>query len=248
MNSKATLIGLVAAVAVLSGGLGLSVTGAFSDLIIADYSPISTTGMLVGHLEVEARHADGEVFAYRQLDNEVVDDGEQCILKMLFATTNGGGSGADTSTALNGRGEYTSTGGLTDGVPATNADNSACTGALTAAWDVIAIGDCTTCPTAETNVALGSEITGDCMDRGLATGKTWTNGTGAGTTQIALSKTFTQSGGSANAVTESGLFNATANSSAAQRGNGMLARSTFASVTINDGDSITITWTFRVGD
>ena len=81
------------------------------------------------------------------------------------------------------------------------------------------------------------------MDRGLATGKTWTNGTGSGTTQIALSKTFTQSGGSANAVTESGLFNATG-----ANANGMLARNSFAAVTINTGDSITITWTFKVGD
>jgi hypothetical protein len=28
----------------------------------------------------------------------------------------------------------------------------------------------------------------------------------------------------------------------------MLARNSFAAVTINTGDSITITWTFKVGD
>ena len=224
MNSKTTLIGLVAAVAVLSGGLGMSVTGAFSDLKIADYSPVNTVGMLVGHLEVEARHADGELFAYRQLDNEVVDDGEQCILKMLFAT-----SGQTQA----GRGEYTST--------------DACSGALTAAWDVIAIGTCTTCAAADTDVSLGTEITGNGKDRGFATTKTWTNGTGGSATKIVLSKTFTSSGGTS-AVTESGLFNATANGSAAAKANGMLARSTFASVSISSGDSITITWTFQVGD
>ena len=31
MNSKTTIVGLVAAIAVLSGAMGLSVTGAFSD-------------------------------------------------------------------------------------------------------------------------------------------------------------------------------------------------------------------------
>ena len=225
MNSKTTLIGLVAAVAVLSGGLGMSVTGAFSDLKIADYSPVNTVGMLVGHLEVEARHADGELFAYRQLDNEVVDDGEQCILKMLFATTGKG--------ATAGRGEYASTGD--------------CSGVLTAAWDVIAIGTCTTCAAADTDVSLGTEITGNGKDRGYATTKTWTNGSAANPTKIVLSKTFTSSGGTS-AVTESGLFNATANGSAAAKANGMLARSTFASVSISSGDSITITWTFQVGD
>ena len=58
MNSKTTIIGLVAAIAVLSGAMGLSVTGAFSDLKIADV-PYVTTGMLIGHLEIEAQHADG---------------------------------------------------------------------------------------------------------------------------------------------------------------------------------------------
>ena len=231
-------MGLVAAIAVLSGAMGLSVTGAFSDLKIADV-PYVTTGMLIGHLEIEAYHADGELFAYRQVDNAVVDDGEQCILKMLFG--NDGEPGTD-----EGRGEFTSA-----GTAATLF--SGCTGALTGAWDVIAIGTCTTCEPKDVDVILGTEINADGSQRAIATTKTWTNGSAAdgetaptGMTQevgnIVLSKTFT-SVVNFGAVTESGLFNSTAFNT-----NGMLARNTFAAVTINAGDSITITWTFNVGD
>tara|TARA_B100001179_G_C18516722_1_gene370973 strand:- start:256 stop:945 length:690 start_codon:yes stop_codon:yes gene_type:complete len=228
MNSKTTFIGLVAAVAVLSGAMGLSVTGAFSDLKVVDYAPLnSATGMLIGHVEIEARHADGELYDYRQFDNAVVDDGEQCILKMLFATTNGGGAAA-------GRGEYTSTENTAGNI-------SACTGALTGAWDVIAIGTGTTAA-AELDVKLVNEATTNGGDRGIATTKTWSNGSGS-VTQIVLSKQFTASGGAIGDVTESGLFNSTT-----VAGSGMLARNVFAAVTINDGDSITITWTFVVGD
>ena len=222
MNSQTAIIGLVAAVAVLSGAMGMSVTGTFSDLKTAEYSPISTsTGMLLGHVEIEARHADGELYDYRQLDNAVVDDGEKCILKMLFGS-GGGPTGSDY-----GRGEYTSLG--------------ACTGALTGAWDVIAIGTGTDAAI-EADVKLGTESTTNGAARGTATTKTWGNLT-AGIPQIVMSKTFTATGGDIGAVTESGLFNST--TAGAQ---GMLARNVFSAVTLADGDSITITWTFKVGD
>tara|TARA_Y100001949_G_scaffold6483_1_gene4744 strand:- start:3 stop:677 length:675 start_codon:yes stop_codon:yes gene_type:complete len=222
MNSKTTIIGLVAAIAVLSGAMGMSVTGTFSDLKTAEYSPISTsTGMLLGHVEIEARHADGELYDYRQLDNAVVDDGEQCILKMLFGSD---GPGRD------GRGEY-----------ASGAGTAACTGALTGAWDVIAIGTGTDAAI-EADVKLGTESTTNGAARGVATTKTWGNLT-AGIPQIVMSKTFTATGGDIGAVTESGLFNST--TAGAQ---GMLARNVFSAVTLADGDSITITWTFKVGN
>ena len=225
-------MGLVAAVAVLSGAMGLSVTGAFSDLKVAD-TPFATTGMLIGHLEIEAHHENGELFAYRQVDNAVVDDGEQCILKMLFATSEG----------TTGRGNYASS------------DNTfaGCSGALTGAWEVIAIGTSTTTPT-DTDVVLGAEIQMAGAPRAIALTKVWVNGSStaaedaapAGMTQaltsVTLSNTFT-AGADFGAVAESGLFNSTTFNT-----NGMLARNTFPAVTINNGDSITITWTFNVGD
>ena len=247
MNSKTTIIGLVAAIAVLSGAMGLSVTGAFSDQTIAQ-STIPATGMLMGQVMIEAHNADGEMIAYRLGDNEVVDGGEQCILKMLFATAVDGGDGV-------GRG----------GVPGTDV----CTGALTGAWQVIAIGvgneghgealasglgldliathdvysglevECN----ALVNNGANSKTCAAALDlnRAVATTKTWANGTGATATQIVLAKTFTSLASAT--ITESGLFNSTTISSG-----GMLSHRTFSAVTLADGDSITVTWTFTVGN
>jgi len=230
MNSKTTIVGLVAAIAVLSGAMGLSVTGAFSDPKLMTSN--AATGFLIGHVEIEATNANGELFAYRQSDNAVVDDGEQCILKLLFGTS---------GMTNDGRGEYlatTSDGSISDTV-------GACTGILTGAWDIIAIGEGTTAP-ADTDVILETEFTaatGAGLDRAYATTKTWTNGTGATTTKIVLKNTFTSTSGDTESVTESGLFNSTV-----VAGSGMLAHQTFTAVSLTSGDSITVTWTFTVGD
>jgi len=245
MNSKTTIIGLVAAIAVLSGAMGLSVTGAFSDQTIAQ-STIPATGMLMGQVMIEAHNADGEMIAYRLGDNEVVDGGEQCILRMLFATAADGTGGPSASTATTG--------------------NTVCTGALTGAWNVIAIGvgtdghgksdgtllddsaihdvysgletECSAVENAGTPTCLADAA----LARATATTKTWYNGTGsASPTKIVLAKTFTS--GTVASITESGLFNSTTISQG-----GMLSHKTFAAVALTSGDSITVTWTFTVGN
>jgi len=245
MNSKTTIIGLVAAVAVLSGAMGLSVTGAFSDQTIAQYTT-PATGMLMGQVMIEAHNENGEVIAYRLGDNEVVDTGEQCILKMLFATSAAG--------------EDVNRGSL--------ASANVCTGVLTGAWQVIAIGtgteghgnvcgDAGLCDTAVHDAynglqsecsAVGSPTSNanPCvadaeLARATATTKTWFNGTGSSPTKIVLAKTFTS--GTTASITESGLFNSTTISSG-----GMLSHKTFAAVSLTNGDSITVTWTFTVGN
>ena len=229
MNSKHAIVGLVAVMAVLSGALGMSLTGTFSDQKIGVANV--ATGMMTGHLEIEARNADGELFAYRQTDNEVVDDGEQCILKMLFASKPIG--------SAIGRGEYGSSG------------DGACTGSLTGAWDVISIGTTTTGAN-DVNIKLGNDTSGilanytdgvEGLERGVATTKTWTNGTAATTTKIVMSKTFTNLSANAHTIAESGLFNSTT-----VAGSGMLAHKTFTGVALSTNDSITITWTFIVGN
>ena len=241
MNS--TIVGLVAAIAVLSGGLGFSTTGVFDDQNLMT-ERIPGAGFLMGQVEIEARNADGELFAYRLSDNEVVDDGEQCILKMLFA-----------SNGAFGRGEY---------VTAHTDANAACTGALTGAWNVIAIGDDNdngdyrlsvlgdpvTLAIQDTLTKLGNETGTSCgtgcihsLARGVATDITWQNGTGNTATKITLAKTFTLVGTNTWAIGESGLFNSTT-----VNANGMLARQTFTDVSLSNGDSITVTWTFTVGN
>ena len=242
MNSKTTIIGLVAAIAVLSGAMGLSVTGAFSDQTIAQ-STIPATGFLMGQVMIEAHNSDGELIAYRLGDNEVVDRGEQCILKMLFATDADGSDGNRGGTV----------------------GTSVCTGALTGAWQVIAIGvgtdghgrsngtllddsaihdvysglevECN----ANANPGITTCLADSALARATATTKTWTNGSAGNPTKIVLAKTFTSS--TVASITESGLFNSTTISSG-----GMLAHKTFAAVSLTSGDSITVTWTFTVGN
>ena len=244
MNSKTTIIGLVAAVAVLSGAMGLSVTGAFSDLKIAQ-TTIPATGFLMGQLEIEAHNQDGELIAYRVSDNEVVDDGEQCILKMLFGTTGesrAAGQTVGVFSATVARGGYFSD--LT--VDTTTTNDANCTGILTGAWDVLAVGVGATTylnnVTHDVLVVMESESVGNGLDRNYATTKTWTNGTGNTDTTIVLKKTFTTDGVAAN-ITEAALFNSTV-----VAGSGMLAHQTFTAVALGTADSITVQWTFTVGD
>ena len=249
MNSKTTIIGLVAAIAVLSGAMGMSVTGAFSDQTIAK-STIPATGMLMGQVMIEAHDENGEMIAYRLGDNEVVDGGEQCILRMLFGTAADGSGGPSASTAITG--------------------NTVCTGALTGAWNVIAIGVGTAghgqsdgtlldnsaihdvysgleieCNAAANSGGVGADAKSCAAQAGLiratATTKTWQNGTSDTETQIVLAKTFTSLGSAV--ITESGLFNSTNIATG-----GMLAHKTFGAVSLTSGDSITVTWTFKVGN
>ena len=128
---------------------------------------------------------------------------------------------------------------------------------MTGAWDVIAIGvgtiavgdaaahDLLSGLEVECSAVLQTKTTTCLADvklvRALATTKTWTNGTGGTDTEIVLAKTFTS--GTAATITESGLFNSTAIGSG-----GMLSHRTFSAVTLADGDSITVTWTFTVGN
>ena len=242
MNIKSTVIVLVAVMAVLSGALGMAMTGTFSEQKIGVANV--ATGMMTGHLEIEARNADGELFAYRQTDNEVVDDGEQCILKMLFASN----GGINNDGLGPGRGGYT-----------TASTMGACSGILTGAWHVIAIGTTTT-GAQDVNVKLGNDTSGPLtnyyangnayftngvygLERGIATTKTWSNGTGTDKTQIVMSKTFTNLSNVSHTIAESGLFNSTT-----VAGSGMLAHKAFTGVALATSDSITITWTFIVGD
>ena len=214
MQERQLLTVSLFSLAVISGVFGLFMTGVFDteSLGIEDISKTSmATGVLMGHAVIEAHDSEGNLIAHRETDNEVVNGGENCVLKMLF------GGGGPTATG-----------------------NNVCVGQTTAPWTIIAIG--TNSTTAyETQTQLKAEENGT-LARGMASTQTWTNGTGDGTAaKIQLSKTFTSD--STTTIVESGLFNSTTIS-----GSGMLARQTFSGVALSNGDSITVTWTFTVGD
>jgi hypothetical protein len=173
--------------------------------------------MVMGHAVIEARDSQGNLIAYRETDNEVVNNGENCVLKMLF-----------------------------DADGPTTKGTSVCTGAVTSAWNYIGIGTVTGSQkaAADSDTRLGNEtttVTG--LSRAAGT-VSFTNGTGNSTAAaVTVSKTFTMTSGNTHAISESGLFNGTSTSTA-----GMLARQTFSPVSLSSGDSITVTWTFTVGD
>ena len=82
MKSQTTFIALVAALAVTSGGLGLSLTGVFEQNDIT-VSSNTANGLMMGHLTIEAHDESGDLIAYRQTDNEVDDAGEQCKIEKI---------------------------------------------------------------------------------------------------------------------------------------------------------------------
>ena len=99
--------------------------------------------------------------------------------------------------------------------------------------------------TQDTLVVLGNETSSSLgLERGTATTKTWTNGTGATTTKLVLSKTFTSDSPVEHMLLENQVYSTATTGDA----NGMLARQTFTDVSLSNGDSITITWTFTVGN
>ena len=208
------LLGLsLSALGVIAGVFGLFITGVFDDeQVSATFAP--ATGMMMGHAIIEAHDSEGNLIAYRETDNEVVDRGEQCVLKMLFGGSGPGASG-----------------------------NTVCTGANNDPWTTIAIGTDNTAAADTQGQLLNETSTVGGLTRGYATTQTWQNGSGSTATQITLSKTFTNSG-SSHTIVESGLFNSTD----ASTDSGMLARQVFSGVTLANGDSITVTWTFSVGN
>ena len=217
MQDRKMLTLSLCSLAVISGAFGLFLTGVFEDNITTTEripSLAQSTGFMMGHAIIEAHDSEGNKIAYRETDNEVVNSGENCVLKMLF------GAGGPTA-----------------------AGTTVCPNTTTSPWTVIAIG--TNSSTAnDQNSSLKAEVTGDGLNRaraGTSSEVTWTNGTGGTAAKVQLSKTFTSQG--TYTITESGLFNSTT-----ANGGGMLARQTFSGVALSNGDSITVTWTFTVGD
>jgi len=219
---NSTIAVLVAALALTSGGLGLVSTGILDtsdgmDLASVIPKQSAATALIAGHVEVWHHNSVGELLSYRQIDNEVVTEGEHCILKMLF--TAGSDRGANNS-----------------------ATNEVCTGALTTGWNVIAIGTGSTAA-ADADSALGTEIIGGGLGRAAASTVTWQTTDSPSLSKIQLSTTFTSSTSTAYTVAESVLTNSTTVS-----GDTILARQVFTGVALSNGDSITITWTFTVGN
>lgn len=203
-----TTIALFSAIALSVGILGVyGLTSVSATLKVqSDTQTIGAVPML-GHVTLTVTDPKGNILAYHQGDNVVVNQAEDCLSDKVF--------GIASLTC--------STGG--------------------AHYNVIAIGNQSSpAAAAKTDTALDHEITTpSTMTRATATTQTETDATSGAPVSDVLQYQFTNAG-SANTVTEAGLFNSTTVSAV-----GMFAHQTFSGVTLNSGDSLTVKWTVTMG-
>lgn len=76
-------------VAVAATGLG---TYNFSGAQTSEASSGTTSegGSILGHVTLTATHDDGTVFAYVQTDNTVLDEGDACMMELIFGAADSG--------------------------------------------------------------------------------------------------------------------------------------------------------------
>ncbi len=226
-HSTTILFGV--SLAVVAGLFGSGIFGV--TVTKADQTNLGTTGLFTGHVTTTLVDSEGNVKEYRQSDNLIVNQGENCALKLLFQTTTGA------------------------------AGSTVCVGANTQGFKFIEIGNVSASQSGTPASPLSTDFrlygshnnTGSAgnnpgLVRKAATTVTWTNSTSAtstGAASVVLAATFTNSGSSSKTVNESGLFNETA--SATGNTDAMFARQVFSTITMAASDSLTVQWTINVG-
>ena len=214
--------------AVVAGLFGSGIFGV--TITKADQTNVSTAGLITGHVTTTLLDSDGNVKAYRQSDNLIVNQGENCALKLLFQA-----------------------------VPAATG-TSVCTGANTEGFHYIEIGNVSASQSGTPASPLSTDYrlygshnattagNNPGLVRKVATTQTWTNSTSAtssGAAQVILAATFTNSGSSSKTVNESGIFNSTMGTNG--NTDAMFARQVFSTITMAPSDSLTVQWTINVG-
>jgi len=214
--------------AVVAGLFGSGIFGV--TITKADQTSLGTTGLFTGHVTTTLLDSEGNIKEYRQSDNLIVNQGENCALKLLFQQG-----------------------------PAA-AGNTVCAGANTIGFRYIEIGNVSASQAGTPSSPLSTDVrlygshnnTGSAgnnpgLVRKAATTVTWSNSTSStstGAAQVVLAATFTNSGTSSKTVNESGIFNDTA---ANYQTDAMFARQVFSTITMAPTDSLTVQWTINVG-
>jgi hypothetical protein len=181
----------------------------------------SATGLITGHVITTVRDAAGNIKEYRQTDNRIMNQGENCVAKMLFSGSGGSGTGTNVCVGQN-----------TDGFRFIQIGNS--TSADASDW--YKLGN----PHNATSFGSGTGLN-------IKAGTTswFANSTGSGTattTDTRISATFTNNAPNSQTVAEAGLFNSTTDST-----NALFARQTFPAITLNNGDQLTVEWRINIG-
>lgn len=214
-------------IAVASG-----LTGAFaSDIFVnnsIEGSSLGSTGSMMGHVTMFVTGADGSILSYVQSDNIIVDQGEDCALKLLF-----GGNGTFAGTLSTGT---TACGSLTSD---------------TRSFNIIGIGN----QTDGTDTALSTDAyledehddAGSGFERAVADSIVFTSAAGGSSANVVLEKQFTNTDPGTTgsmSVTESALFNST---STLGNDDGVFAVQTFDAVVVDKGEALTVQWTINIG-
>jgi hypothetical protein len=215
MKDKLSIIALVAIVAVSAGLIGYTSTSGE----VSPATSFASSALVSGQMTLELRDSEGNLKAYRQTDNVITRNGEDCVAKALFAPDryNSGGSSSGTT----------------------------CVGAVTVPFTFIALGTGTTTETNnDSDMEAQTAVSGLTILPGTATFTNSTGGTGQGTgaSVVSITKTFTNLGSSTN-ISEAGLFNGTTATD-----NGIFAHKTFTAVTVATNDQLTVTWTINIGN
>jgi len=177
------------------------------------------SAQMLGHVTYTLTDTDGNIKAYRQLDNIIVNNGEDCAAMLLFGRNGTGFSGT-----------------------------SLC-GGETRSFNVIGIGNVSTTAVAA-NAALNDEHNtnlGSGLIRAADSDVVMTAAAAGTPAKAVISNDFTLNilaglVGQPQIINESGLFNNTVVDSV-----GMFSHQTFADVSMNDGETLTVEWTINIG-
>lgn len=180
MVHKTSIMALVAIVAVATGLVGYFST---TSAEVSPATSFATSGLLSGHLTLEVRDSDGNLKAYRESDNIIVANAEDCVSRALFAPA-GYSAGSGSS-------------------------GTHCIGAISQPFAFIALGTGSTAETnADNDMQAQTVATGLAITLGTIT---QTNSTGAAgqSASTLISNAFTNTSGGTVNVSEAGLFNST---------------------------------------
>jgi len=75
------VLGVIAAVALISVS---AFNGSATTYSVANTDGVKTGISMLGHLELVASDADGNIKSYQQTDNAIVEQGVDCIVQLLF--------------------------------------------------------------------------------------------------------------------------------------------------------------------
>lgn len=226
-----TMIALLTVVSAVSvGAISMSENSSFA---LATGGVTPEVGTMMGHVEYIVRDSSGNIVQYQQLDNMVVNQGDNCVITAAFQTTAAGGSDVGCTFSSDGF-RFIGIGNDTQTIAATHTtlSNTATTTASSGAAGIMAVrADANTVGSASSN---------------------------GGTVIIATETPFTFTDGTitnATAVKTAGLFDATCSGNDATHGYCTANSGTmnmFAAqaidVTVGDGDSLDVTWTITVGN